>query len=325
MTGRLDPPDHYDQARRGIWAAAIDRLTAAGKVFAADPVLLDTYVEAVASHRQATRLVSQTNVLITRGDRAVENPALAVQRRTADTIARLTRALGLGKAPVQTALAGSPMRGDQARWCEEHARPECRHLRKDRTDCHGFHLIAGTGSCRMHVGMSIGEARRAGQVALTRVYGEPLDVTPIEGLLDEVRWSAGHVAALRTLVSQIEQEEDQAREGPARPGGGPLWWGTTKVVTRDGAEAERTEQAVPHVIVQAYKEERRHFLEAAKAAVAAGAQQEMVDAARAVGADVGRLIDAVLDAIGLDEGQRARVPQVVPGVLRAWQPGGGQP
>ena len=100
MTSRLDPPAHLDDERRAIWAETITRLTAGGRIFRADPEILVTYVEAVRSHRQASRLLAQTNVMITRDGVAMENPALAIQRKSAESMARASRSLGLDRIPV---------------------------------------------------------------------------------------------------------------------------------------------------------------------------------------------------------------------------------
>jgi P27 family predicted phage terminase small subunit len=343
---RLTPPDHFDDERRGIWAETIDRLTAGGRIFRADPEVLTTYVEAVRSHRQASRLLAQTNVMITRGDRAVENPALAIQRRAADSIAKASRSLGLGGAailPDRTGTIGPPDPTGGARWCDQHARLECSHHRR-RCDhpkgvppppggcCHE-RTVKGTGACYHHAGKSLAAARRDGLAEIARTYGRPLDISPSEGLLDEVRWSAGHVAALRGLVLEIESRTNRDAGGQTHPepgqtdletgqtGTGGLWWGTTREVTRDGGVIERVEEAGLNVILRAYNDERKHYLEACRAAVNAGAQAEAIDVARMLGTSVGRLLDAVFARLELTDRQRqVLVPVVVPEVLREWNP-----
>jgi P27 family predicted phage terminase small subunit len=106
---RLEPPAHFDDERREIWAETVNRLTSSGRVFRADPEVLATYVEAVRSHRQASRLLSQTNVLLTRDGRAVENPALAVQRKSAEAMTRASKALGLDRLPAPVAGPPAPV------------------------------------------------------------------------------------------------------------------------------------------------------------------------------------------------------------------------
>lgn len=334
MTGRLDPPDGYDPERREIWTQTVNRLTANGRVFTANPDILDTYVQAIYAHRKATEFVNQTPPLVIRGEHATENPAYTAQRRSAETIARLGHALGLNRdhrisGPATTTPTSAP------RWCDQHKRHECTKHRR-RCDCPSTKVppgpegcchqqpVTGTDACRHHSGKSLAQARRDGQVALARVYGAPVEVTPVQGLLDEVRWSAGHVAALRGLVLALESGEttpegDQTRSDQDTPGG--LWWGTARRVRRpDGDEV--TEVAGQHVILQAYNAERRHFLEACRAAVSAGAQQELVDQAKLVGSQIGRLLDAVFEELVLNEEQKQRLPAVMPRVLRNFELGG---
>jgi hypothetical protein len=111
------------------------------------------------------------------------------------------------------------------------------------------------------------------------------------------------------------------------------------VITRDGQVAEVTEQAGKHVLVQAYDEERAHLVKVAHAAITAGAQAEAVDVARAIGADLGRLLDAIFTRLlavpddmshlpGAEQlagWQRAQLPVVVPAVLREFDPAAREP
>lgn len=341
MTGRLDPPPGYDDERRAIWADTITRLSDAGQLFRADPDTLDAYVQAIRSHRQATRLLDATSVLVTRGDRAVENPALAVQRRQGETIARLARALGLRRGATAAGAVSVPAQPPApvgaARWCERHARPECTHHkrrcghRKDQPPppggcCHE-QAVRGTDACYHHAGVSLDTARARGAAAMLRLYAAPLEVSPAEGLLDEVRWSAGHVAALRAEVQRLAGTVPgqpgpggTVTESDTAPQTGSLFWGAARVTVRDGELAEVVEQAGPHAVLAAYDAERAHFARVCKAALDAGAQQQAIDLARVLGADVGRLIDAVIDRLELDPRQRALVPVVVPEVIRTWTP-----
>jgi P27 family predicted phage terminase small subunit len=339
MTGRrLDPPAKWDAARRDIWNDTVDRLTATGRIFTTDYQVLVTYVEAVRSHAQASEILAQSSVMIIRGDRAMENPALAIQRRTAADVARISKALGLDRNPVGAVVPPDPMGG--ARWCDRHSRLECTHHRvrcehpsgaavPDGGCCHE-QVVKGTPACQHHAGKSLAVAKRDGQVALARVYGARREVSPAEGLLELVQWSAGHADALRRQVAALETAETGSdgiipgQNGTGGGLGGGLWGGTTKVVIRDGV-VEEERRAAKHVIVQAYDEERRLYLDACRAATTAGAQQQMADVAAALGTGLGRLIEAILGRLELTEHQRALVPVVVPQVLRDYSPTGTPP
>jgi P27 family predicted phage terminase small subunit len=349
---RFAPPAHLDDTRRAIWNETIDRLTASGGLFRADPQVILVYVENIASHRQASQLVAQTNVLITRGDRAVENPALAVQRRCADAITRASRALGLGRAAQPDLMAGGQAPGPRdptspADPAGGARRYECTHHRHRRAcgcppgapprpeGCCHENAIRGTPACHIHAGVTREQARERGAVAIARAtYGTRADITPVEGLLEEVRWSWGHVVALRRLVEEIEAAREVPAGAEGTPGGSRLWWGEARRVTRDGDVVEQTVTAGEHVILQAYNREREHFTRVCAAAIAAGAQQSAVDLARTAGASFGRLLDAIFaalftlpdhlaaaeGAVAYREWQRAQLPEVVPAAIRAWDP-----
>lgn len=318
MTGRLDPPQWYDAERRGIWADTLARLTDSGGVFRADPKLLDVYVCAYANHNQAAQLVAGSGVLTVRNGIPVENPAMAVQRKAAADLARASRALGLHRTPMQAALAESPMQGDGRRWCDEHARWECKHPRKNGEPCHGWYLIPGLGSCRMHAGMTADQARAKGQAALARVYrSEPMDIDPGGALLWEVGHSAAHVADLRAKVAELAEAE-----GPDGEPGSGLWFGVYRETWADGQLVERELRPGAHPILRAYDAERDHLVRTAAAAHTAGAQDQAVNVARALGAGVHAFLDAIFRDLRLEAWQWDLVPEVVPARLAEYDPDG---
>jgi len=201
---RLDPPAAYDDERRAIHADALARLTASGRVFRADPEILGVYVEAVRSHRQATRLLEQSNVMIVRDGKAVENPALGIQRRTARAMAEASRALGLDRAPMAPAGLPDPI-ASLPRWCDEHQRRECRHHRQDGGWCHQYRLVAGLDVCRKHGGKSLEELRadgrrRAAEAQASRELAR-LDVPPVTNPLDELARLAGQAVAWKDQMA----------------------------------------------------------------------------------------------------------------------------
>ena len=207
---RLDPPAHLDDERRAIWAETVTRLTASGRVFRADPEVLVTYVEAVRSHRQASRLLAQTNVMITRDGVAMENPALAIQRKSAESMARASRSLGLDRIPAgeetpsDPATPGNPLQPpDPGRWCEQHKRHECTRQRKGkRGACHGP-VVTGGSACRMHLGKEappvIAEAR-----AERLLYQR--DAAPVVNPLEALQLLAGRALALEQFFGDKANE-----------------------------------------------------------------------------------------------------------------------
>jgi P27 family predicted phage terminase small subunit len=208
-TGRLEPPSHYDDERRQVWADTVSRLTSSGRVFRADPEILNTYVEAVRSHRQASRLLSQTNVLLTRDGRAVENPALAVQRKSAEAMTRASKALGLDRIPGLIAEAPSPP-PIAPRWCEQHKRHECRHNRQDGGPCHQYRLVAGLDVCRKHGGKSLEQLREDGRQRTLEAEAQRLlyqrDAPPVTDPLSALQRLAGRAAAWEDIIGEKVNE-----------------------------------------------------------------------------------------------------------------------
>ena len=275
---RLEPPAHYDPGRRATWTQAVTDLAGEGGIFRANADTLDAYVQAVANHAQASQLLTQTNVLVTRGDRAVANPALAVQRQAAADITKYAQALGLHRTPLITAASVQATRPDPmggARWCEHHHRAECVHHRKHCAHqggpvppegcCHQ-QSVKGTPSCYLHAGKPLAVARAEGQAAVARIYtGASADVDPAGALLTELSYSAAVVGELRAKVAEMA-----AAPGPDGLPGTGLFWGVTVARERDGV-TETEQRAAPHAILRALAEEREHLVRTAAACKAAGA------------------------------------------------------
>jgi len=213
---RLDPPAHHDDERRALWAETITRRTAGGRIFRADPEVLVTYVEAVRSHRQASRLLAQTNVMITRDGVAMENPALAIQRKSAESMARASRSLGLDRiGPIAEAPSAVPIAEAAPRWCEQHKRNECRHARQDGTPCHQWRLVAGLDVCRKHGGKTLEQLREDGRTATLERQAAAalarLDVTPVTDPLTELARLAAQAVAWKDVMAAKVNELTQIR------------------------------------------------------------------------------------------------------------------
>lgn len=196
---------------------------------------------------------------------------------------------------------------DRGRWCEEHQRWECVAQRKaGRGVCHSNRMVRGTDKCRMHLGKKAAAAitedaaRRAVQT-----YGLPRDVSPTEALLEEVRYTAGHVAWLRERVQELEQQD--------------VIWGVTERVTKGAGEypgVDETEAATAHAWVELYYRERAHLVSVTKAAITAGIEERRVRLAESQGALLADVIKRILGRLNLTPKQQGMVPNVVPEELR---------
>ena len=178
------------------------------------------------------------------------------------------------------------------------------------------YAIEGASTCRVHGSGSrkakAAAARRVEEAKAAReaekavtTLGLSRDVSPSEALLEEVRWTAGHVDWLRDRVREVERDE--------------LVWGKTKV--KDGfgpmgPSAETTEGATPSVWYDLYEKERKHLVTVCTAALRAGVEERRVRLAEAQGAQVAEVIRAILDDLGLTLEQQQKVGTVVPARLR---------
>lgn len=191
--------------------------------------------------------------------------------------------------------------------------PKCTATSKQTGKRCGNYPSRGAKTCRFH-----GSANTVSKVAAAkkleavkaekrleraaRTLGLSRDVSPSEALLEEVRWSAGHVQWLRERVQELEQHQ--------------LVWGTAQVKDMPLGE-EVTSKAQMSVWVDLYNRERDHLVKVAAAALKAGVEERRVRLAESQGALVADVIRRILNDLGLNREQEAKVAKVVPRHLRA--------
>lgn len=169
--------------------------------------------------------------------------------------------------------------------------------------------MTGATRCRMHGGASpqaIAAAKRRleeqAAAAAVATYGLPVDISPTEALLEEVRWTAGHVAYLRARVQEVEQDKlivgvTERKIDPIR--------GTTTTI-----------KATAHIWLELYDRERKHLVDVCSAALRAGVEERVVRLAEREGDLIADAIARILDDLDLTSEQQARVADVVPRQLR---------
>lgn len=180
--------------------------------------------------------------------------------------------------------------------------------------------LTGLDVCRYHGGAArharaAGTRRKAEQDAARAVQtlGLPLDVSPTEALLEEVRWTAGHVHWLRQRVQELGDRDWDPADVEHEPH--PLVWGTTKTKT-GGDDYGTTQEAKPSIWYVLYERERQHLVQVCAAALKAGVEERRVRLAEQQGDLVATAIRRILDALGLTPEQQALVGTVVPRELR---------
>lgn len=196
------------------------------------------------------------------------------------------------------------------RWCEEHQRWECVKPRsRNRGTCHGS-AVTGHDACRMHLGEKaapvIAEAKaEAAALQAVITYGLPRDISPTDALLEEVRYSAGHVAWLREKVAELEAKD--------------LVWGVTEETDKSATEfagTDTTRAAAVNVWLDLYFRERKHLLDLTKTAITVGIEERRVKLAEAQGSLLNGVIRRILGRLSLSAEQSALLPLVVPEELR---------
>lgn len=140
-------------------------------------------------------------------------------------------------------------------------------------------------------------ARRQQEAAAAKAvatFGLRRDVSAEDALLEELQWTAGHVAWLRDRVAELEPEA--------------LVWGRTSEASKEATEfpgVDTTREAAPSVWLVIYQRERAHLLAVASAVLKAGVDERRVRLAERQGAQLaehGRAyIAGVITALGLDE------------------------
>lgn len=191
--------------------------------------------------------------------------------------------------------------------------PACKgHNRRTGACCRNDPALAQE-VCRYH-GANTPQAQRAANARLqlaaqertmreaVTTLGLPVDVDPAQALLDEVHWTAGHVAWLRAKVQDLHDDD--------------LAWGMTKSKT-GGDDRGDTYEAKPSIWYGLYERERDRLIKVCEATIRAGVAERQVRLAEQQGAMVAGAIRQILDRLGLTPQQLELVPQVVPEVLRA--------
>lgn len=197
----------------------------------------------------------------------------------------------------------------------------CGAKKRDGNPC-GAPPIKGGKRCVRHGGKApqvkaAAERRLAEQAAVkqmetaVRTLGLPIDIDPGKALLDEIHWTAGHVAWLREKVQELEAEQ--------------LVWGKEKHedgVGPQGIVDVTTEKADPSVWYELYMKEREHLAKVCALALRAGIEERKVKLAESQGALVADAIRRILGALGLSPEQQRLVPEIVPRELRILAGGG---
>lgn len=165
----------------------------------------------------------------------------------------------------------------------------------------------GAGQVRAAAARRVAEAEAAREMERAMVtLGLPVDIDPAKALLDEIHWSAGHVAWLRSKVQDMQAAD--------------LVWGRTQTdngVGPQGPVDMTTEKAGPTVWLEMYNQERDRFHRVCALALRSGIEERRVKLAESQGDLVAAVVNRILNRLGLTPSQWAEVPVIVPEEFRA--------
>ncbi|MEV4179916.1 hypothetical protein AB0J28_00535 [Streptosporangium canum] len=199
------------------------------------------------------------------------------------------------------------------RWCPDHGKQECAKNRKGGGICHGA-AISGLDACRMHAGQRADVARAKGEaLSAWRAVPGHVEVSPADAVMAMLQMSWARVHVYASLLER--QVADAERDDPRGTGQGEGLIGHTRSASADVGVYE-TGEAV-RGLAQLEAAERDRCVRFAKTAHDMGIADREIRLAEGQGMLLAQAISRILDALDLTAGQRARVPEVVPGVLLA--------
>lgn len=215
------------------------------------------------------------------------------RKRARDCEAHLSPAL-------QEFLPGRPASDGKPRCGAVRNGNVCKHLAGYGTQHPGY------GRCKHHGGNTRSHVVRAAKLeaeamAIT-VMGLPVDIDPMDALLQCVRISWGEVQYTSLMVAQLKQGEEivEYREfergendfGPYR-------------------KKKRTTDTRLHAWITARQNALDRAAKFSKMALDAGVAERQVKIAEEIGGLIGRTLRGVLDELGLTDEQQERAPEIV--------------
>lgn len=227
----------------------------------------------------------------------------------------------------------APMGRNGAVWCDAHKRWECRHnSKRSKERCHAL-AVRGTGSCFTHGGKPTEVLKAQGEAvaAWSALSGEPT-VSATDAVLGmlQMSWARAHyyaglleeqvTAAQRERAGADEHGDGEARGADEMRGAGPVGPGAGLVGhTVSGLKdfgLYASGEAI-RALAQLEAAERDRCVRYAKTCHDMGIAEQQIRLAEGQGQMLAEAIRRILDALNLTPEQQGRVPEVVPGVLRA--------
>lgn len=211
-------------------------------------------------------------------------------------------------------LAGDDlMRSAGAKWCDQHERWECtKTSKRSKGPCHAL-AVRGTAACYTHAGVATSVAKAKGEaMSAWRAIPGRQDVSPGMAVMAMLQMSWARVHVYAGLLERQVAAADQDRPGGVGQGAGLVghtFSASPSVGVYESGEAVRA-------LAKLEAEERDRCVRYAKVAHDMGIAEREIRLAESQGALLAGAIRQILDELNLSAAQLARVPDVVPRVLR---------
>jgi hypothetical protein len=153
------------------------------------------------------------------------------------------------------------------------------------------------------------ELGRAERAVVT--YGLPRNIDPFDALREEIARTAGHVAWLAEIVSELEQDV--------------LVWGKTLEEAgkgtgqKEGNTAKIRNEASVNIWLTLYDQERKHLVLVCRTAIQCGLAKREVEILESQGRLIADMFRSIFDdpELGLDDGTKRRMREIASRHLRA--------
>lgn len=171
----------------------------------------------------------------------------------------------------------------------------------------------GYGHCKFHGGSTPNGVKMAAKLQaavngewIAQVMGFPEHVDPFDALLEAIWIAKGEVTYCSQRIAELDEGDAVVLLEEVTQ--------TTGVVrgeTEESISVKKSSAAELNVWIRTRQEAVDRMARYAKMAIDAGIAERQVVLAERVGGMIGRLVAAVLDDLGLSEGQRELAPVVV--------------
>lgn len=161
----------------------------------------------------------------------------------------------------------------------------------------------GVGYCASHGGNLPTHLIKLTREFVVSTYGDPIDIDPQEALLLEVQRTAGHVEWMRQLISEFGEQFEKDEKS------------NTRALTQYSPALGMT----PSVWLQIYHEERKHLVNVAKSAIAAGVAERKVRIVEEQARQLAMMFKAFMmdERLNMTPAQRLVAPNIIRELVKA--------